>query len=180
MAPIAVTDAHVAALRFVGLRANDVNGARLGRVESVLVDRERGDVQWLHVRLAGFSGAYLALPLRDLTAGAGHLHFPDERARLLSAPRVPETGALTSRIERQLCEFFQIGAGTRCAAVSAWERRATSARLISPGVWEPGPRGTGAEASTQPAEASAGQPRPPLVVRASVPAPRRASSQMLL
>lgn len=181
MASIAVTDAHGAALRFVGLRADDVYGARLGRVEAILVDRERGTVQWLHVRLAGFSGAYLALPLRDLTAGAGHLHFPYERARLLGAPRAPESGALTSRVERQLCEHFQISARTRGAAVSAWERRATSARLITPGVWEPAPRGPGAATSTQPAgTASIDQPARPLVVRAPAPAPRPVAAQVVL
>ncbi len=173
MASIAVTDAQVAALRFVGLRANDVYGSRLGRVEAVLVDRERGTVQWLHVRMTGFSGAYLALPLRDLTAGAGHLHFPYERARLMSAPRVPESGALTSRVERQLCDYFLISAATRGAAVSAWERRATSARLITPGVWEPAPRGPGAAASTRPS--ASGPPGRPLGGGAPRPSPPPAS-----
>lgn len=163
----------MAALRFVGLRADDVYGARVGRVEAILVDRERGTVQWLHVGLAGFSGAYLALPLTDLTAGTGHLHFPYERARLLAAPRVTETGTLTSRVERQLCEFYKISAATRGAAVSAWERRATSARLISPGVWEPAPRGPGATASARSTGAQADlQSGRPLVVRALAPAPR--------
>ena len=140
----AISEAQAVALRFVGLRADDVYGARLGRVEAILVDRENGTVQWIHVRLTGLGGGYLALPLKDLTAGAGHLHFPYDRARLLSAPRSSDTGALTSRQERQLCEYFDISAKTRGAAVSAWERRATSARLVRPGVWEPAPRGTGA------------------------------------
>jgi hypothetical protein len=159
MASLAVADAHVAALRFVGLRVDDVAGARIGRVEAILVDRERGTAQWLHVRLAGFSGAYLALPLDDVSAGGGHLHFPYQRAHLLAAPRVNETGALTSRIERQLCEFYAINAETRGAAVTAWERRSTSARLISPGVWEPAPRRSGVATAMPGAGALADRPR---------------------
>lgn len=163
----AISEAQAVALRFVGLRADDVYGARIGRVEAILVDREHGAVQWIQIRLTGLGGGYLALPLKDLTAGAGHLHFPYERAHLLGAPRVPENGALTSRQERQLCEYFGISAKTRGAAVSAWERRATSARLVTPGQWDPAPRSPGAAATTGPAPFGPGQ-----VIRAPAPRPQ--------
>ncbi len=163
-----ILEAQAVALRFVGLRADDVYGARLGRVEAILVDRENGTVQWIHVRLLGLGSGHLSLPLRDLTAAAGHLHFPHDRARLLTAPRAAELGALTSRQERQLCEFFDISARTRGAAVSAWERRATSARLITPGEWEPGPRGPGSGVPTNTTTTFA----PDGVVRAPAPRPQ--------
>ena len=146
-------------LPWLRLRAVDVNGARLGRVESILVDRELGHPVWLHIRLTGIHGAHAATPLTGLTPGGGVMYLPWTREVVHRAPRVPADGGLTSRIERMLCEAY--GVTTRGASLSQWERRRTAARLVTPGVWEPAPRGPSA-----PDRRSAPRPAPPLVAAA--------------
>lgn len=134
-------DTHAAALRAVGLHVYGADGLRIGRVEAVLVDRQLGDVQWLQVRIPGYSGAFIAVPLDGFSVRAHRLHLHLDSRRLHDAPRVPVTGVLTARLEGTLCEFY--GVRTRGGRLKSWERRATGARLIAPGVWEPEPRHDG-------------------------------------
>lgn len=132
-------DTHAAALRAVGLNAYGYEAIRLGRCEGVLVDRQDGQVQWLQLRLPGFSGAFIGLPLDGFAVRADRLRLHLSVHMVAEAPRIPATGVLTSRLERTLCAHF--GVVTRGGKRPAWERRATSARLIAPGLWEPEPRG---------------------------------------
>lgn len=132
-------------LGWTGYRVDDVQGRGVGRLEAVLVDREEGAPQWLLVALLHPTGQYTALPIvRDMLAGAGHLLTPWPKEQILSAPRAPESGALTVRVEREACTAFGVPA-TRGATLSRWERRATSSRLIDARNWSPGPRGQDAD-----------------------------------
>lgn len=134
--PQGVRNAQAIALRLVGARVVDRRGTRVGRVAGILVDRTTGEVCWLHVRLGRFGGDHVALPHRDFTSGAGVVCVTWTRGVIDRAPRVGADGALTSRTERGLAEHFG-GASSRIAVASAWERRATAARLLVPGRWEP-------------------------------------------
>lgn len=131
---------QASALRLVGLRADDTYGAKVGRVSGILVDRETGAVRWLQLRLSGVRVQHVAVPLDDLTAGAGRLTLPYERAQLVATPRVPAAGALTTRLEHELHDFYGAHAPAE-AAPSVWERRALTAKLDEPGRWAPERRG---------------------------------------
>lgn len=144
-----------AALGWAGFRVDDVYGANIGTVEAPLVDRETGELVWLHVRLKGFVSRHVALPAQEITAGSGRLHLPYEREHVLRGPRVPATGRLSARHEHELCVFYDLE-HTRGARGAAWERRTTACRLTAPGVWEPGPRSP--EAAQVAAAIAAAQP----------------------
>ncbi len=141
MNPSTQEDTHAAALRAVGLHAYGYDGLRLGRVEGVLVDRQLGDVQWLQLRVPGYSGAFIGVPLDGFSVRAHRLHLHLDSRQLHAAPRVPTGGVLTARLEAALCDFF--GVSTRGGRLDSRERRATSALLIAPGIWEPEPRHDG-------------------------------------
>lgn len=135
-------------LGWTGYRVDDVHGRGVGKVEAVLVDRESGSLQWLLVRLSSPAGQYTALPLvTDMLAGAGHVLTPWTKDRILSAPRVNESGALSARNEAEACKVFGVPP-TRGAGLSRWERRATSARLLNVRHWTPEPRGSADERRT--------------------------------
>lgn len=166
---------------WIGYRVDDVHGRGVGKVEAILVDRESGEPQWLHIKLQG--GGWTVLPLvRDLLAGAGHLLTPWPKDKILSAPRVNDAGALSARHEREACKAFGVEP-TRGASLSTWERRATSSRLVDSSNWAPPARGaeterrtgddrrTGERRTLQPRGPAPEIPAPPPVPARSVPHP---------
>jgi hypothetical protein len=137
------------AFKWVGDRVDDVHGARIGTLEAILVDRERGNPQWMLLRTSRI-GHYHCAPLTRAAAGNGHVWLPHRRSTVMSGPRVTSADQrLSARMEQRLCVLFD-QPRTRGAALSPWERRATSSRawvdrLSGDVMWLPGPRGPSGE-----------------------------------
>lgn len=117
----------VRALEWVGFRAQDVHGTRLGRVVGLVVDRQTGDPQWL--LLEERHDRWRCVPLDGVVAGAGRLTVPYPRSVLRAAPLAPADGALSPRQERELCLAYGVPQ-TRGARLSLWERRRSTALAI--------------------------------------------------
>jgi len=135
-------------LGWTGSRLEDAEGRLLGTIEAVFVDRQSGSGQWLLL-----ARHRLLVPIAGARASSGRVSIPYPRSQVQSGPRTVTMNLLTARIERALCEHYQLPP-TRGARLSTWERRATSSRAylvtgranwLNTVRWEPGPRLLGVE-----------------------------------
>jgi hypothetical protein len=96
-----------AVAQWVGSRVDDVYGARVGSIDSIYVDAESGEPQWIIVGLGRFSGSQVPVPLHDAIAGSGHVWVPYERDLIRKAPELSAGLPPLSR-ERELaaCDHF--------------------------------------------------------------------------
>jgi sporulation protein YlmC with PRC-barrel domain len=87
----------------IGRRADDVHGARVGKVADVYVELETGDVRWFAVRLGHFGvGDLVLVPTKDAIYPAGRVWIPYERDFIRSVPVLPEPGAALTRAEAEI------------------------------------------------------------------------------
>lgn len=165
------------ALSWTGWRVQDFGGARLGRVAGVLVDRQTGEPIWLHV--VDSRGRYRCVPFAGVVAGAGRITVAQSRRQVDRTPLLAPDGALTSRLERELCRTYGVPL-TRGARLSTWERRRSTARAFAAPdapagyLWTP-PARDGRDRRSGLDRRAAGGRTPALSDRRSVPTDRRGS-----
>ncbi len=96
---------------WVGAKLDEIGGATAGRVEGVLVDVDSREPSWLVIRVGRF-GHLSAIPYEVAAGGVGHVWVPYPRDGLRGAPEVDPSAGMGFRREIQLCDHFEIPAGT--------------------------------------------------------------------
>jgi hypothetical protein len=98
------------AASWVGAELRDLEGAGIGEVHSLFVDRPSGDPAWLIARVGRRRAARLvALPLRDCAGAAFGVWVAQEGERIAEAPVVDPTRPLRREHELTICAHFGIG-----------------------------------------------------------------------
>ncbi len=98
------------ALRWIGSRVDDINGAGIGRLEDIWVDPIEGEPRWLLVKEGRFGGRHTLLPFAQISAGGGRVAVPFERRHVRSAPEVRPGAPLSADLERSLAEHYAAAA----------------------------------------------------------------------
>lgn len=129
----------------VGHHILDHSGDRIGKVHSVLVDRETGAPHWLAVHVRHRREALVGLPVAGISNAGGHLWTALDAQFVRNAPIVASE-RISARVEHALCRYYKLPL-TRGASQGRWERRATCGQAFrdpeTPALirWLPGPRG---------------------------------------
>jgi PRC-barrel domain len=98
-----------------GFAVDDVNGARVGRVEGVFADAAEGAPAWLIVELGGRFRLLrrrrdrVAVPLRDCAVGGGRVWTAHGKTALRTAPTVDPRRPLLREHELAICAHYGIG-----------------------------------------------------------------------
>jgi len=102
----------------VGSKLDELGGASMGRIDSVLADALDGSPTWLVVRLGRF-GRRAAVPFDFVAPAVGHVWAPFAREVIRSAAELDPAGGLSVADERELAAHYgvQEGAG-RLAALA--------------------------------------------------------------
>jgi PRC-barrel domain len=116
------------ALGWVGFRVDDLNGSRVGTVQSVYVDAASEKPVWLIVKVGRF-GNVTALPYAECADGAARVWIAHERKTIRAAPAVESGEPLVREQELELCAHYLIRQGGRYADV---EKRAAKAITSRP------------------------------------------------
>jgi PRC-barrel domain len=87
------------AASLVGRRADDVYGARIGKVAAVYLELEQEGLSWLAVRLGHFGREHVLVPAQDAIFGPGRVWVPYARDLVQQAPTLPDPGAPLRRAE---------------------------------------------------------------------------------
>jgi PRC-barrel domain len=117
MAEAAAMPSLAEAMRWVGAEVREIDGAAVGEVEGLYVDRAGGDPAWLIARLGRRRSVRLvAVPLRDCAGAAFGVWVAHDAEALRSAPVVDPTRPLRREHELTICSHFGIGAGVGRAA----------------------------------------------------------------
>jgi sporulation protein YlmC with PRC-barrel domain len=113
--------------RWLGLRVEDAEGARVGTVEDIYVDQESGLPQWLLVRLRRFRTGCTLVPLPSEGANGGSsVTVPVARDVIRRAPPVERGGALSQTRELALCAHYGLLASRGAAIESVSSRDLTA------------------------------------------------------
>jgi hypothetical protein len=116
------------ALSWVGSRADDAGGARIGAVQAVYVDAKDGKPAWLIVKLGRFGGV-TALPYAECAGAGGRVWVAREKAEVRAAPAVRAGRSLIREEELDLCAHYSIPAGHgRHAAVEGRPAKAVTSK----------------------------------------------------
>jgi hypothetical protein len=117
MAEAAAMPSLEEATRWVGAGVTDVDGAAVGEVHGLYVDRESGAPVWLVARLGRRRHVRLvAVPLRDCAGAAFGVWVAQAGEALRTAPVVDPTRPLRREHELTICAHFGIGEGVGRAA----------------------------------------------------------------
>ena len=116
------------ALGWVGFRVDDLNGSRVGTVQSVYVDAADDEPVWLGVKVGRF-GRVTALPYAECADGPGRIWVAQERKTIRAAPAIESGEPLLREQELELCAHYLIRQGGRYADV---EKRAAKAITSRP------------------------------------------------
>jgi hypothetical protein len=133
------------ALDSCGESLHDGTGRKLGKISSVLVDRETGLPTWLVVHLPQHRPQVMVqLPAAALGRGGGRYWTTIART-VVEAAAPGNPASITQRKELELCSYYGLPL-TRGAQVASSDRRVTCApasRDTRSGSieWHPGPRG---------------------------------------
>ena len=95
------------ALGWIGFRVDDMNGARVARVEGIYVDAEDGEPAWVIVKVGRF-GKLTALPYLECADGPGRIWIAHGRKVVRGAPAIQPGRGLTREQELDLCDHFLI------------------------------------------------------------------------
>jgi sporulation protein YlmC with PRC-barrel domain len=119
--------------RWVGLRVDDAQGARVGTVEDVYVDRASGTPVWLLVRVGRLRASHRLVPLPTHGANGNRVSVPYARDLIRRAPPVERSGALPQAREAALCAHYELtsGRGAEIGSVSAHDLTAVPASAVS-------------------------------------------------
>jgi hypothetical protein len=95
------------ALGWIGLRVDDMNGSRLGRVVGIYVDAEDEEPVWVVVKLGRF-GKLTAIPYADCADGPARLWVAHGRKSVRGAPPIDPGEPLTRELEIDLYDHYLI------------------------------------------------------------------------
>jgi sporulation protein YlmC with PRC-barrel domain len=102
---------------WAGHQLDDRSGTAVGRIEGVLVDAERGAVEWLLVRSGRF-GQRALVPARDAVAAVDRVWVPFDAERIRAAPKA-SGAALTQADELALLAHYGLaGPAGRAAEIA--------------------------------------------------------------
>ena len=91
-----------------GFKLDDVGGSTVGKIETVYVDEESGEPEWLLARMGRF-GHHCLVPARDAVGAAGHVWVPYARDQIRKAPRMEPNKPLEREAEETLLEHYGVG-----------------------------------------------------------------------
>jgi hypothetical protein len=116
--------------RWIGLRLDEMSGARVGSVEGAYVDPDGGRPEWLLIRVARF-GDHRCVPAREAVAGARRVWVPWDRGAIRGSPKVEPNAPLTAAEELRLCSHYGIPAGAgRAMELAGVQPDATTVRPL--------------------------------------------------
>lgn len=95
------------ALGWIGFRVDDMNGARVARVEAIYVDAADGEPVWLVVKVGRF-GKVTAIPYGECADGPGRIWIAHGRKVVRGAPAIQPGQPLTREDELELCDHYLI------------------------------------------------------------------------
>jgi hypothetical protein len=96
------------ALSWIGFRVDDVYGARVGKVEDIYVDHDRGTPHWILTKMGRFGDSHALIPLLDAVAGAGHVWVPYEKDLIRRAPQIAIGAPVAQEREALLCAHYGV------------------------------------------------------------------------
>jgi len=95
------------ALGWLGFRVDDMNGARVARVEAIYVDTEDGEPVWVVVKVGRF-GKVTAIPYGECADGPGRVWVAHGRKVVRAAPTIQRGKPLTREDELELFDHYLI------------------------------------------------------------------------
>ena len=116
------------ALGWIGFRVDDLEGSRVGTVQSIYVDAAGEEPVWLVVKVGRF-GKLTALPYAECADGAGRIWVAQDRKTIRAAPAIESGEPLHREQELELCEHYLIRQRGRQAEI---EERAAEAITSRP------------------------------------------------
>jgi len=124
------------ALSWIGFRVDDVYGARVGKVEDVYVDHDRGTPCWILTKMGRFSDAHALIPLQDAVAGAGHVWVPYEKDLIRRAPQIAIGAPVAQERETMLCAHYGVmsSRGNEIAGIPPTALTALSSASVRTGL----------------------------------------------
>ena len=115
------------ALGWVGFRVDDLNGSRVGTVQSVYVDAANEKPVWLVVKVGRF-GKATALPYAECADGAGRIWVAQDRKTIRAAPAIDSGEPLLREQELELYAHYLIRSHGRHADVEERAAKAVTSR----------------------------------------------------
>jgi PRC-barrel domain len=129
--PQPLSAAEVAA--WTGYDVDEIDGARVGRVEGLYADAASGEPTWLVVAMGKRRPKRIAVPARDCAAAAGRVWIAHGREALRAAPAVDRARPLLREHERTICAHYGIEpAAGRHAAVAQGRRDEITSLPVAP------------------------------------------------
>jgi hypothetical protein len=124
------------ALSWIGFRVDDVYGARVGKVEDIYVDHDRGKPYWILAKMGRFSDAHALIPLQDAVAGAGHVWVPYEKDLIRRAPQIAIGAPVAQEREAMLCAHYGVmsSRGAEIASIPPTALTALSSASVRTGL----------------------------------------------
>jgi hypothetical protein len=95
------------ALGWIGFRVDDMNGARVARVQAIYVDAEDDEPVWVVIKLGRF-GKLTAVPYQDCADGPGRIWVAQGRKTIRGAPPIEPGQPLTRELEMDLYDHYLI------------------------------------------------------------------------
>jgi PRC-barrel domain protein len=115
------------ALGWIGFRVDDLNGSRVGTVQSVYVDAADEEPVWLAVKVGRF-GRVTVLPYTECADGPGRIWVAQERRTIRAAPAIESGEPLVREQEIELCAHYLIRSSGRHADVEERAAKAITSR----------------------------------------------------
>jgi uncharacterized protein (TIGR02271 family) len=115
-----MTDARIDDFRsWIGRKAVDRNGDKIGRIDDIYADDDTGQPEWLTVHTGMFGGHVSFVPLRGAQAQGDDLLVAYDKDQVKDAPRAEADGHLSEDEEDRLYEYYGMGAGVASAGTRA-------------------------------------------------------------
>lgn len=96
---------------WVGAKIDEIGGAGIGRIESLLVDARGGEPTWVIVRLRRF-GRRCAIPVEFVAVAVGRAWVPFSREVIVAASDFDPSGGLSCGDERTVAGRYGVPAGS--------------------------------------------------------------------
>jgi uncharacterized protein (TIGR02271 family) len=107
-----MTDARTEDFRnWIGRKAVDRNGAKIGRIDDIYADDDTGQPEWLTVHTGMFGGHVSFVPLRGAQVQGDDLMVAYDKDQVKDAPRAEADGHLSEQEEDRLYDYYGVGAG---------------------------------------------------------------------
>jgi uncharacterized protein (TIGR02271 family) len=107
-----MTDARTDDFRsWIGRKAVDRNGDKIGRIDDIYADDDTGQPEWLTVHTGMFGGHVSFVPLRGAQVQGDDLMVAYDKDQVKDAPRAEADGHLSEDEEDRLYDYYGMGAG---------------------------------------------------------------------